>query len=416
MTFPRVTAWRAGALASAAVLGLALAASSSAVGQTFTVLYSFAGYPMDGDGPAAGLFMDAAGNLYGTTAYGGNTACSGGSGIGCGTVFELETSGVETILHNFTGTDGANPFANLIMDAKGNFYGTTTAGGLLTHCTGFGSYPGCGVVFKLSDERETVLHAFTGGEDGAFPWAGVIADARGNLYGTTNAGGGIGGGVAFKLAGTKETVLHSFTGGTDGNYLTSGLLMDATGNLYGTDFFGGDVKCDYPNGCGVVFKLAGKHLTALHSFKGPPDGADPYAGLIMDAEGNLYGTTYDGGIQGNLGTVFKVSQAGKESVLYRYKREQNGYNPGGLVRDAQGNLYGTTEEGGLNGDGVVYKITADGKETILHNFCSGNCSDGAYPISLIMDAQGNLYGTAYGGGTYGKGTIFKITLPPTHPQ
>jgi uncharacterized repeat protein (TIGR03803 family) len=166
----------------------------------------------------------------------------------------------------------------------------------------------------------------------------------------------------------------------------------------------------------VVFKLAGKHLTALHSFKGPPDGADPYAGLIMDSEGNLYGTTGDGGIQGNLGTVFKVSQTGKENVLYRFKREQNGFNSRGLVRDAQGNLYGTTEEGGLIGAGVVFEITTDGKEKILHNFCTGLCGDGAYPNGLIIDVQGNLYGTAAAGGTYGNGTIFKITLPPSHPQ
>jgi uncharacterized repeat protein (TIGR03803 family) len=276
------------------------------------------------------------------------------------------------------------------------------------------------VVFKLSGRKETVLHRFcsvgTYCTDGAFPPAGVIMDASGALYGTTNAGGTSGNGVVFKLVGTKETVLHSFTGGKDGGYLTSGLLLDAKGNLYGTDAFGGDINCDYPGGCGVVFKLTGKQLRVLHSFKGPPDGAEPFAGLMMDPEENLYGTTKDGGIQGNLGTVFKVSQAGKENVLYRFKREQNGFNPSGLVRDGQGNLYGTNEEGGLTGYGVVFEITTDGKEKILHNFCSGDCSDGAYPNDLIMDAQGNLYGTAYGGGTYGKGTIFKISLPPTQPQ
>jgi uncharacterized repeat protein (TIGR03803 family) len=417
MTFPRVTAWRAGALASAAVLGLALAASSCAAAQTFTVLYSFAGYPTDGAGPAAELLMDASGTLFGTTTFGGNvnlTDCDEAGYTGCGTVFKLDTSGVETVLHNFNGPGGASPLSNLIMDAKGDLYGTTRFGGITKGCSG------CGVVFKLSGRKETVLHRFCSVgnycTDGAEPWGGVVMDARGALYGTTNAGGSVGGGVAFKLVGTKETVLHSFTGGKDGSYLVSGLLLDATGNLYGTDVFGGDTDCDYPYGCGVVFKLTGKQLRVLHSFKGSPDGADPYAGLIMDSEGNLYGTTGDGGIQGNLGTVFKVSQTGKENVLYRFKREQNGFNSRGLVRDAQGNLYGTTEEGGLIGAGVVFEITTDGKEKILHNFCSGLCGDGAYPNGLIIDVQGNLYGTAAAGGTYGNGTIFKITLPPSHPQ
>jgi uncharacterized repeat protein (TIGR03803 family) len=415
------TAHRAAALVLAAVLGLALGTNPPAEAQTFTVLYSFAGYPIDGGKPAAGLLVDAAGNLYGTTAYGGNTACSGGSGIGCGTVFKLDTNGAETVLHNFTGSDGTNPFANLIMDAKGDLYGTTTAGGLLTHCTGFGSYPGCGVVFKLSGQTETVLHRFTGGADGAFPLAGVVMDPSGSLYGTTNAGGSVGGGVVFKLAGLKETVLHSFTGGKDGNYLTSGLLLDATGSLYGTDAYGGDIDCDYPNGCGVVFKLAGKRLTVLHSFKGPPDGANPVAGLIMDSEGNLYGTTYDGGESYNAGTVFELSASGKERVLHRFRVTYNVQHDGvlpdsGVVRDAQGNLYGTTGEGGLNGAGVVYKITAGGQETILHTFCSGDCTDGGFPNGLIMDAKGNLYGTTYGGGVNDNGTIFMITPGPSNPQ
>lgn len=130
----------------------------------------------------------------------------------------------------------------------------------------------------------------------------------------------------------------------------------------------------------------------------------------MDATGNLYGTTAFGGNTDGLGTVFEVDQYGKERVLYRFKREQNGVSPQtAVVRDAQGNLYGTTEEGGLIGAGVVYEITADGKENILHSFCSGDCLDGAYPNDLIMHAKGNLYGTAFGGGVNKNGTIFMIT-------
>jgi uncharacterized repeat protein (TIGR03803 family) len=419
MRSTRITIWRTAVLALAPVLGLVLATSPLADAQTFTVLYSFAGYPTDGAGPGAGLLMDASGNLYGTTSFGGkvNGAHCGSSGyIGCGTVFKLDTSGVESVLHNFTGADGTTPRANLIMDANGSLYGTTAFGGNLQDCGGNG-LTGCGVVFRLSGEKDTVLHRFTGGADGASPQAGLVMDASGALYGTALEGGSVGGGVVFKLVGKKETVLHSFTGGKDGDGPASGLLLDATGNLYGTDVAGGDTDCDYPDGCGVVFKLSGRHLSVLHSFKGTPDGAEPIAGVIMDPAGNLYGTTNDGGTQGNLGTVFEVTQAGKESVVYRFRLEQNGFSPGGLVRDEQGNLYGTTGEGGLYGYGVVYEITAARKEKILYNFCSPReCTDGAFPNDLIMDAQGNLYGTTFDGGTLGYGTIFKITLQPSHPQ
>jgi uncharacterized repeat protein (TIGR03803 family) len=244
MTPTRVTAYRSAALAFAAVVGLALGASLPAQAQTFTVLYSFAGYPSDGATPWAGVVMDPAGNLYGTTVYGGNNdAC--GPGIGCGTVFKLDTNGVETVLHNFTGPDGANPTANLIMDANGNLYGTTEYGGNTKVCTGTG-FAGCGVVFKLSGGKETVLHRFIDGIDGAWPWAGLITDASGAMYGTTYLGGKYQDGVVFKLVGKKETVLHSFTGGKDGGLPTAGLIMDAKGNLYGTTTYGGDTQCDYP--------------------------------------------------------------------------------------------------------------------------------------------------------------------------
>jgi uncharacterized repeat protein (TIGR03803 family) len=404
----------ASTLKLAAVLVLATATIPLAQAQTFTVLYSFAGYPTDGAGPGAGLLMAPSGNLYGTTAFGGNvnlTYCDQAGYTGCGTVFKLDTNGVETVLHNFTGPDGSNPLSNLIMDAKVNFYGTAWYGGNLQDCVGNGA-AGCGVVFKLSGEKETVLHRFTGGADGAFPQAGLVMDASGALYGAAPAGGSAGNGVVFKMVGKKETVLHSFTGGKDGAEPVSGLLLDATGNLYGTDAYGGDIDCEYPSGCGVVFKLAGKHLSVLYTFKGPPNGEEPIAGVIMDAEGNLYGTTDRGG--DGAGTVFELSPSGKERVLHRfrvnYKVQHDGVKPDTtVVRDAQGNLYGTTEEGGPIGAGVVYEITAAGKEKILHSFCFGECLDGAYPNGLIMDAKGNLYGTASAGGTNGDGTIFKIT-------
>jgi uncharacterized repeat protein (TIGR03803 family) len=266
----------------------------------------------------------------------------------------------------------------------------------------------------LVGTKETVLYRFTGGADGAFPWPGVIMDAAGALYGTTNSGGAVGGGVAFKLVGKKETVLHSFCSENncqDGNYLTSGLIMDAKGNLYGTTGFGGDVNCDYPDGCGVVFKLTGKKETVLYSFKGSPDGQSPLAGLFMDASGNLYGTTTDGGKGTNGGIVFKVGQDGHERVLHSFRGAYGGSDPNTtVVLDAHGNLYGTTLYGSKGGGGTVFEITADGKEKVLHYFCSEkDCADGGIPNDLTIDANGNLYGTTYGGGINGNGVIFMIT-------
>ena len=399
---------RASTLTFAAILCLAALASPLAQGQTFKVLYSFGAYPTDGALPAAGLLMDAAGNLYGTTRYGGSHEGCQPEGQ-CGTVFKLDTNGVETVLHNFAGPDGANPLSNLIMDAKGDLYGTTELGGD-TSC----EY-GCGVVFKLSGAKETVLYRFTGSEDGAWPFAGVIMDVHGALYGTTNQGGATGGGVAFKLTSKKETVLHSFCSENnckDGTNLSSGLIMDTSGNLYGTATYGGDFYCQ-PDPCGVVFKLTGKKETVLYSFKGSPDGAFPVAALFMDASGNLYGTTMNGGKNSNGGTVFKVSQDGKERVLHTFRGVHDGSTPyTAVIRDAQGNLFGTTLYGssGRGCCGTVFEITADGKEKVLHSFCTEkDCSDGVYPNDLIIDAKGNLYGTAYGGGINGNGTVFMIT-------
>ena len=200
--------------------------------------------------------------------------------------------------------------------------------------------------------------------------------------------------MVFKLAGKKETVLHSFTGGKHGGYVTSGLIIDAKGNLYGTAVLGGDLKCDYPGGCGVVFKLAWQAVDgAARRFKASPDGDQPYAALLLDAEGpEFYGTTANGGEPYSAGTVFEVSASGQESVLHRfrvnYKVQHDGELPYTVVvRDAQGNLYGTTEEGGPSGGGVVAEITADGAEKILHEFCTGDCLDGVFPNGLIIDAR-----------------------------
>ncbi len=365
----------------------------------FTVLYSFTG-GADGGSPVAGVIRDAAGNLFGTTNLGGNLSCNIGYGPGCGTVFEIRAPGTETVLHSFTITDGAVPAAGLYRDAQGNLYGTTFLGGDLSCPATVNA--GCGTVFELnSTENLTVLHEFTGLADGAEPTAGVTLDAAGNLDGTAGCGGEFGQGVAFmRNPSGRETVLHAFSGGADGGKPMSNLISDPAGDLYGTAPFGG-------TGCGVVFKLnrsAGQTVLYTFTFS---DGCEPYAPLIRDREGNLYGTTWDGGA-GGVGTVFKIDMSGVETVLYSFQGQPDGENTtAGLVQDAAGNLYGTTFAGGESGHGMVFMLTPAGEETVLHSFTGG--ADGGYPESgLIIDPSGTLYGTTNEGGSHGNGTVFAI--------
>jgi uncharacterized repeat protein (TIGR03803 family) len=391
--------------------------------QTFTVLYTFTG-GADGEFPSASPIRDWAGNLYSTTVNGGDDLSCSYSGIpGCGVVFKLDPTGKETVLYTFTGgADGGVP-SGLIRDREGNLYGTTLGGG--------SSSLAAGTVFKVDNTgHETVLHSFCSAAncaDGNTPNAGVIRDEEGNLYGTTIGGGEFcieqsGCGVVFKLdrAG-QETVLYNFCPNgygncTDGSAPSSGLIRDAVGNLYGTTLGGG------ANGDGTVFKLdpTGRE-TVLHSFAGGADGSYVVAGLILDEEGNLYGTTAGGGSGGG-GTVFKVDPAGKEKVLYSFTGGTDGGWPNGLIRDEQGNLYGTTLFGGLapasspcgvSFCGVVFKLEPTGKETVLYSFTGG--ADGANPsAALLRDFAGNLYGTASSGGDlscfppYGCGVVFKL--------
>jgi uncharacterized repeat protein (TIGR03803 family) len=385
------------------------------------VLYSFS--LGDESQPSAALIMDSSGNLYGTT-YG---LLEGAYG----TVFKLAPIGsggyIETTLHHFTGgSDGGGPLGSLIMDSAGNLYGTTTGGG--------GSNGG--TVFKLAPDgsggyTESILYSFLKGNDGAEPYAGLIMDSAGNFYGTTLLGGSGGVGTAFKLApngsgGYTESVLYSFTGSNDGAGPRAGLTLDAAGNLYGTTHDGGGAS-----NLGVVFKLApngsGYTESILHSFAGVHDGNHPTASLIIDSSGNLYGTTgevVESDV--NMGTVFKLAPNGSggytESVLHDFTAifpQSDGINPaGGLIMDSAGNLYGTTSYGTNNPEqtdltyGTVFKLTPDGTggytESLLYNFLSG--SDGAAPTAgLIMDTAGNLYGTTAGGGASNEGTVFKIS-------
>ena len=238
-----------------------------------------------------------------------------------------------------------------------------------------------------------MLYSFTGGADGAVPEASVIGDGAGNLYGTTNSGGASNAGVVFRLdAMGQETVLYSFTGGSDGGYPYSGVIRDAAGNLYGTTTYGGGA------GLGVVYKVdATGHETVLHSFTGAADGGHPNAALILDAKGNLYGTTVNSGA-GFGGVVFRMDPVGNETVLHSFSGEDGVEPYGGVIGDGAGNLYGTTFYGGASNNGVVYKLDAKGNETVLYNFTGG--ADGGEPqVGVIRDAEGNLYGTTlFGGG------------------
>src|ERR1017187_10175172 len=353
-------------------------------------LYSFTGLA-DGGNPYGGVIRDSAGNLYGTTGAGGTS--------GYGVVFKLDKAGQETVLYAFTGgADGGYSYAGVIRDSAGNLYGTTSSGGTA----------GYGVVFEVNTcGQETVLYSFTGGADGGYSYAGVIRGSAGNLYGTTSAGGTSGYGGVFKLdkAG-QETVLYAFTGGADGGYSYAGVIRDSAVNLYGTPPSGGTA------GYGVVFEVntCGQE-TVLYSFTGGADGAYSYAGVIRGSAGNLYGTTSAGGIgQGyaGYGVVFKLSTAGQETVLYSFTGGADGGNPGaGVIHDSAGNLYGTTTSGGTAGQGVVFKLSTAGQETVLYSFTGG--ADGGYPSAgVIRDSAGNLYGTASYGGTAGWGVVFKV--------
>ncbi|MFZ0312326.1 MAG: choice-of-anchor tandem repeat GloVer-containing protein, partial [Candidatus Korobacteraceae bacterium] len=323
-------------------------------------------------GPIGGLIFDAAGNLYGTTYAGGTgsgTDCTSFSnGVpGCGTVFELTPMGggywTETVLYSFCPqggfcSDGEEPVGSLIFDAAGNLYGTTQFSG---------------GVFELTPDgnggwTETVLHVFGGDGDGYYPEAGVVFDAAGNLYGTTSYGGYYDYGTAFEVmpqagGGWTETVVWSFGDGTDGAYPEAGLILDAAGNLYGTNL-------------GTAFELIKPHSggnwteQVLHDFGGNNDGFAPYAGLVFDAAGNLYGTTYYGGTSGQhcnggserCGIAFELTpEAGgrwTETVLHDFGNGSDGADPyASLILDSAGNLYGTTQKGGAYGYGTVFELT-----------------------------------------------------------
>jgi len=312
-----------------------------------------------------------------------------------------------SILYQFkSGNDGTFPAAGVAIDTKHvALYGTTAEDGEYA----------AGTVFKLSKNGESVLHSFTGEEgDGYDPYGNgtLVFDASGTLYGTVQAGGIYGGtnclmsgcGIVFKVDQTgKETVLYQFQGGTDGYFPLGPAAIDAAGNVYGTTAYGGAF------GAGAVFKIdTSGNETLLYSFNYLGDGTRPESGVVMDGSGNLYGTTQLGGLY-NVGAVFKISSSGAETILYNF-----GTNPGdgsfptsSVSLDVHGNVYGTTYIAGDFGYGNAFKVTQSGVEVPLYNFA---LPGPAYPYycGAIADSAGNVYGVTTGGGTYGLGAVYKI--------
>jgi uncharacterized repeat protein (TIGR03803 family) len=377
----------------------ALPAYGAQTGAVFTSLYSFTG-TNDGSDPN-GLVQGSDGNFYGTTGGGGTN--------NLGTVFKITSTGALTSLYSFTGTnDGANPDAGLVQGSDGNFYSTTEAGGT----------NGLGTVFKITTNGAlTSLYSFTGGNDGAYPLAGLVQGSDGNFYGSTAGHAFYVASAIFKISTNGVlTTLYTFSPPFSGN--PSRLAQGSDGSFYGTTRYGGGNF----NSDGTVFNISTNGaLTNLYSFSGN-DGAVPN-GLVQGSDGNFYGTTGGGG-NTNLyhglgyGTVFKVTTNGALTNLYSFTGGNDGGSPqAALVQGSDGNFYGTTEVGGktnLNGGlgyGTVFTVTTNGTLTSLYSF--GGTNDGANPqAALVQGSDGNFYGITGGGGTNNAGTVFRLTIVP----
>ncbi len=410
---PQHRGWLRIAVALAITFMLSVVATQTAQAQTFNVIHTFTGGG-DGANPFAGVTLDQAGNVYGTT---------DGGYSGYGTVYKLTHKGsgwTLNVLYTFNGSDGANPDARVIFGPNGTLYGTTHSGG---NGTVFNLRPFPSACRSaLCPWMETVLYAFEGSpNDGANPGNGdLLFDQAGNIYGTTYTGGADNWGAVYELTPSgsvwQESVLHSFSFG-DGAFPSAGVISDNAGNLYGTTDAGGSP----PNG--TVFELmqsTGWTENLLYNFQNGNDGSYPEAGLIFDHSGNLYGASVTGGSGGG-GTVFKLTPSGNSwtySPVYSFTGNPYGYcGPhGSLVMDGAGNLYGSTYCDGANGLGSVFKLTPSGNSWTydsLHDFTGG--SDGEYPYcNVVFDSNGNLYGTASNGGDLncgvtGCGVVWEIT-------
>jgi uncharacterized repeat protein (TIGR03803 family) len=381
--------------------------------QTFTSLQSFDG--TDGIMPIAGLVQGTDGNFYGAITEGGaSDAC----GYGCGTVFKITTSGTLTTLHNFDGMDGYYSYGNLVEGTDGDFYGTTAFGG--TNYTCYLSEP-CGTIFKITPGGSlTTLHDFDE-TDGSRPYAGLLLASDGDFYGITYYGGSpgvLGAGTIFKItpSGTLTTLFKFSFVTNDGAYPSGGLIQGTDGNFYGTTSAGGTSKA-CKGGCGTVFEITpnGK-LTTLHSFDGT-DGVTPQGALVEATNGNFYGTTSSSEGTYGAGTIFEITPDGIFTTLHIFCSVPyctDGAEPEeGLIQGTDGNLYGTAAGGGANSDGTVYSITPSGTLTTLHSF---DGTDGEWPWgALVQGTNGEFYGTTWRGGTStvcdgGCGTVFSLNV------
>ncbi|HZP24450.1 MAG TPA: choice-of-anchor tandem repeat GloVer-containing protein [Terriglobales bacterium] len=407
------TGHRAGVILAAIVL-FTLLATQNVIAQTLQALHVFTG-GSDGAKPWAGLTMDHAGNLYGTASQGG---------VDDGNVFKLTKSGsgwTFATIYSFQGdTDGSYPKAQVTFGPDGNLYGTTYAGGITDDCCGTVyklTYSCRSVVCTWS---ESVLYRFQGGSDGSAPVGGIVFDSAGNIYGTTSTGGAggcgtQGCGTVFKLTpsggGWSESVLYRFTGGQDGGAPLATVTLDQGGNLYGAASSGGR------NGFGVVFELSpsgsGWSQNVLYTFQNGNDGATPAASLIFDGAGNLYGTTFHGA-PGRNGAVYELVRSGGGwtiNVLYVFPSGTLFGPWASLLMDGPGNLYGTTYYGGRYHDGSVFKLTHSSGGWTERDVYSFEIYDGEIVYgNVVLDSNGVIYGTTYVGGSRANyGEVFEIT-------
>lgn len=403
-------------LVSAVAAALLFSLQPELLAQTLTVLHNFTG-GRDGSRPQAGLTLRGQ-TLYGTASSGGDGGFCQGT---CGTAFKLTYKGsgwVFSPLYEFQGgegqsTDGSNPIARVVFGPNGSLYGTTT--GLTDNGTVYNLMPpATPPVSALQTWNHTVLHRFSGSDGDSPQWGDLVFDQAGRMYGTTEFGGSGAEGTVYRLVQSQgtwtESVIYSFADeGGSGILPESGVVLDSSGNLYGTTYGGG-------NGWGTVYELSLVGSTwvrsDLYTFQGSTDGIAPYSGVVFDQQGNLYGATTAGGAHDG-GTVFQLAPSnGGWTFSLLYSFSGNGGGPvNNLVMDAAGNLYGTTSADGAHGLGSVFELSRDGGSwsyNDLHDFTGG--SDGSNPNGVVtLDINGNLYGTAWGGGADNKGVVWEIT-------
>jgi uncharacterized repeat protein (TIGR03803 family) len=404
---PSCKVYRRTLSASACVLAATLSLGGAQAASAYSVIYNFAGFAnggQDGSSPVAEVTFDKAGNLYGTTPYGGTS--------NTGTVFSIAANGTYTVLHSFTGDDsqtgGNQPNGGVTVSSSGDLTGTTSFGGTTNYGTAW---------LLKSGGAYSVQHNFDVDED--FPY-GTPLSASKATYGVTLYGDPDGTGTIWKLTKKGFSVIHGFTfAGNEAAYPNGGLVQDSDGNLYGTASQGGTSACS----CGAVFRIApdGSGYTTLYSFTGGADGDFPLGALVRDTDGTLYGTASEtlfsyGCDTNSCGTLWQLKPNGEFTVLHTFAGGNDGANPAGNVLKIGKSIYGTTQYGGgsgcsSHGCGTVYKLSVGTKVKykVLHKFAEGT-SDGQRPLAgLAQGAKGKLYGTTYVGGQYNGGTVFALS-------